>query len=361
MRYLLLLILSVITTANWAQHHKQYIEPSPKEVLQTEIADECFFINKYTKTERLRLYPFNKAKRVELISFKEDGYIPVKNKVINKQRVLEKAVLDSQQTDSLTSLLYNVGFTPIAGIRPWGTGHKCYEPRNGILFIDAAGKVFEYIEICFVCEGRRKSSERFNDGQYCYTKYDLLRNFFSSAGIKYGIEEHNPVLNYKEIFKLDTTDIVFNIEIKLKKKTKNGTDLNSLNEIERTLFLTTNADKIYNHHHLTGLAQFYLGNSGNYYEQTLTELKKIGAYKTLKVLEMSKLQWPEGKIPGDIAVRRAVLLKMINIANLKWEKLEKGLFDYEDEIGGQVLTSKEDLRELIFNFATSHRDKLRDE
>lgn len=296
-----------------------------------------------------------------LISFKEDQYIPVKNKIINKQQVLEKVVLADEQIDSLTSLLYNVGIKPIPGIEPVGTNYKCYEPRNGILFLNSAGKAFEYIEICFACERTRKSSNLVNEGQYCSTKYDLLKNFFLKTGIKYGTGERYPILGYKDIFKLDTMEAVFAIKNKIAKKTADGMDLNGLSDTERILFFTINAQQIYNgSYSLSGISNFYLINSGNYCKQTLIALKDIGANRTLKTLEQADLQWPDGKIPDDISERRALLITIINNADPKWRKLEEELFDYVDEVGARILTAKENLTGLIFEFANSHRNELND-
>gem|GEM_PF-611066 len=363
MRYLFLIFLSVLFTTTLAQRHKKvyhYRPPSALEIMKDEIAEECFFANKYSKAQRLNFYPFNKAAAIKLISFKEEQRIPVKNKIIDEQQVLEQVILSAAQTDSLTNLLYNITFTPVKVTRHLFPGSSCYMPRNGILFMDAKGMAFEYIEICFACERIETSSAHVNEGDDCLTKYDLLRNFFSAAGIKYGTGDREPVQPYQEIFKLDTMDAVFAIQNKLVKKMGDKKDLNLLNETERTLFLTINSDKVYDGRGLSGLAQFYFDNSGNFYPQTLASLKVIGAQRTLKAFEESKIQWPKRQIPESLLKRRAVLLRIVNTANPQWKKIEKGLIDEHDIIGGAELIPKEGLIGMIFKFATLHRDELVD-
>jgi Domain of unknown function (DUF4375) len=363
-RYLFLAVFLFIYTTNLAQQNRKsvkYKEPSSKEIIQNQIACECLFSNKYNKAQRLSFYPFNKAKSVKLISFKMGQNIPVKNRSIIKKQIIEQLTLDNEQIDSLTSLFYNVNFTPVKNIKPHSLGPNCYEPRNGILFLNSKGKVIAYLEICFGCERTIKSSKIVRDGEYCSTKYNLLRSFFSTAGIKYGTSKYQPILTYKDIFKLDTTKAIGEIENKIEKKTKNGKDISALNDTEQILFFTINANQIYDgFEKLSGIGLFYLYNSGNFYQQTLTALKLINAYKTLNVLEQSKLQWPEGKIPENLIQRRELLIKIINNANPQWDKLEKELFNYKEEAGAEILIPKEDLTNLILKFALLHQDELKD-
>ena len=311
---------------------------------------------------RFNIYPFNKAVSIKLISFKETQLIPVKNKVLDAQKVLEQVELTNEQKDSLTNLLYNVGFTPVAGAKRSFFGEaSCYEPRNGILFIDSSGKVFEYLEICFACHRIRKSSSMAHFGEFCSTKYDMLKEFLFNTGIKYGTVEQNPITRYDSILKLDTSDAITAISTKLAKKTANGTNLNQLNEIERHLFFLINAKKIYDGEQLlSGLAQFYSSISGNYYQQTVDVLKESTAYCTVKVIEASRLQWPSQKIPTDMAMRRRVLFSIINNADAHWRKLEKGLYNYDYQIGAVYLIPKESLNKFIYRFVNLHRNELSD-
>lgn len=61
-------------------------------------------------------------------------------------------------------------------------------PRNGILFFNEKGKVFEFIEICFAC---KKVSYSYHDKadseDFERPKFKLLRDFFIKNNIEYGI------------------------------------------------------------------------------------------------------------------------------------------------------------------------------
>ncbi|MGZ3751638.1 MAG: hypothetical protein ACXVJP_18800 [Mucilaginibacter sp.] len=335
--------------------------PPPKVLLQEKIIKECSCTNKYNRAKRLAIYPFNKAVRVKLISFKEFLRTPVKNKVLDTQKVFEQVDLTSDQRDTLSGLLYNVGFTYVPGAkRPVFGEANCYEPRNAILFIDSSGKVFEYLEICFACHRTRKSSSKVHFGEFCEQKYDILKEFLSKAGISYGTAEQDPILKYEEISKMDTSFAISAIDTKLEKKTANGKNLNQLNEAEYHLFLLVNAEKIYEGFLLSGLAQFYSSISGNYYQQIIEALKEEGAYRTIKVMEASRLQWPGHKIPTDMAIRRKILFSIINKAEAHWLKLEKGLYNYKYGVGALYLIPKESIDNLIYKFVNLHHNELCD-
>jgi len=370
-RYIILAVyLFTLVTNGVAQrkHYTQYVEPSAYELLRDQIACECFVHNKYSEKERLNIYPFNKAAQVMLISFDVDEGIPVKSNRLNEQEITEKVVLSHKDIDSLTNIFYNIGFTPLKGAQPYANLTSCYEPRNGVLFLDDNGKVFEYLEMCFACKRQVNSSKKINDGEYCSTKFDLLQLFFNKAGIKYGTNERNPALTYQDIFNfksqsdgIDTVDAISALRNKLEKKTAQGHDLRPLSKTELTLFFAFNADVVYDGStHMSGLTKFYAQHSGNFYNEILNSLDEIGAHKTCEALKTSKWNWPGNSIPQSLVQRRESLLKFINTANPKWENIEKELFICEDEFAARICTPKENLSQLIFNYALTHRGALLD-
>lgn len=152
----------------------------------------CQKINKYTLKQRLTFFPFKKAKEIQLLSFDMPdsvifgGKIPIKNGVLDNARVMENITLSEVQIDSLTHILYNHVY-----LGPFFTIYKieCYNPRNAILFNDAKGKTFAYIELCFECTGNRLSSPKVKPGDFCDEKYELLRIFFRQTGIQFGTQE----------------------------------------------------------------------------------------------------------------------------------------------------------------------------
>ncbi len=146
---------------------------------------------------RLKNYPFNKATAIKLVSFNYGGgqiddtaYInPImpKNKLFTIGRFPFKEIkkIDPLQTDSLTDILFNYGYIKEPTIEDIT---KCYIPRNGILFLNDKGKVFEFIEICFACKRVVYSYyKKANADDFERPKFKLLRDFFIKNKIEYGI------------------------------------------------------------------------------------------------------------------------------------------------------------------------------
>ncbi|WP_342647803.1 hypothetical protein [Mucilaginibacter sp. CSA2-8R] len=305
-----------------------------------EIHDECLFANRYTKSQRLQMYPFNKASKVMLISFKEDAPFPIKRGPVRNEAFLEKCTLNQYQVDSLTSLLYNLNYTPVKDLNMIvaDPGANCYEPRNGILFLNKANKVFGYIEICFGCQRRFKSPGRINDGKYCAGKYELLDKFFYDAGIKYGTSESKINLSYQDILKLDTGDVAAAILEKLDWKTNFGRNLTRLSQVETVLYHAANTIII-----KYSLARFFSSSESNYYKQAVGSLQSIKAFKAANILKASLKYWPGRKLPRELSERRRVLFKIYDKKTPKWNALIEDI---------------EDLNGLIFEFLKMNQSKL---
>ncbi|MFD2147811.1 hypothetical protein [Mucilaginibacter antarcticus] len=160
----------------------------------------CFNNHKYNPTQRRSFFPFNKAASVRLISFTlpsdinqpDDyslAYTPVSagHYKINTRQIKESKILSGAAVDSLTDMMYNVGYTPIKlNFKLVSARYNCYDPHNAILFFNNEGEVNEYIELCFDCERYFLSSSKIKNTIYCDQKYDMLKGFFVAQGIKYG-------------------------------------------------------------------------------------------------------------------------------------------------------------------------------
>ena len=170
-----------------------------KETKQMERSIDCIKHTSKTFTARLKNYPFNRATQIQLVSFKSNAdtlsgwyykdSLPRKNDTVCYSKLYELKNLSFSQVDKLTDLLYNYGYRMRLkddGLIYVATSPQCYNPRNAILFLDSAGKVFEFIEICFQCQKTRESSGKINLGVMCNQKLDLLKSFFVRTGIKYG-------------------------------------------------------------------------------------------------------------------------------------------------------------------------------
>lgn len=188
MKYLIVaLLLSINVVALGQRESQNYVEPAPFYGIFGRKS-------KIKLSERLKNYPFNKTAEIQLVSF--DGGGQIENPIIkpgmpNKQAYLtvlpfqEIKKLNTVQIDSLTDILYNFGYLEEPNMIELA---KCYEPRNGILFLDKKGKIFSFIEICFDCRKISKSNKKITvEEELEAPKIELLKSFFEKAGIEYGI------------------------------------------------------------------------------------------------------------------------------------------------------------------------------
>ncbi|WP_343531242.1 hypothetical protein [Pedobacter sp.] len=158
-----------------------------------EVNIQCLKTNLLSVAQRNKNYPFNKAKRIELISFIDPVTnfttgLPAKNGKLDQAKIREQKTLNIDQINKLTDILFNIGRTPVPNLAYTmvDIGASCYEPRNGIVFFDSNNRVFEYVEICFGCRRSRVSSKRVKVGDECEQKHDILRDFFLEQGLKFG-------------------------------------------------------------------------------------------------------------------------------------------------------------------------------
>jgi len=137
-------------------------------------------------TSRLKIYPFNRAAQIKIVSFPNtnDEHIPLEKDTVNYSRLSEIATLTFSQIDTLTDILYNFEY-PSSGSNQ-RIASMCYNPRNGILFIDNNGKTFEYIEVCFECNRTESSSPKIELYRMWELTFDKLKSFFLKVGIRYG-------------------------------------------------------------------------------------------------------------------------------------------------------------------------------
>lgn len=147
-------------------------------------------------TKRLQEYPFNKAAQIKLVSFNYEGgqiedtvyYNPMMPKLhyaICRFPFAEIKTINYIQVDSLSDIIYNYGYI----IRPEIVNlTKCYITRNGILFLNEDGKVFEFIEICFACKKLAYSyHDKANVEDFERPAFKVLRGFFIKNGLEYGL------------------------------------------------------------------------------------------------------------------------------------------------------------------------------
>lgn len=339
-----------------------FAELSPREEFLMEMANECVSTQRYDRIQRLGFYPFNRASRIQILSFKDDNFIPVQHRKVDYSRLYEYRDLSVDQIDTLTDILYNLDYDPNIKSSTRITGEfKCYEPRNGILFLNAKGEAFEFIEICFECLKTRSSSKRIIEGTYCNQKFDLLKNFFRTVGIGYVEGESYAIRSYDELLKMDTVDLLSGFKKKLAAKLGNAKISARLTDVESKIFFLLNARDIYDAGLVrSGLVDFYYKNSGEFSQQTANALAEVGAGKILAVLTSSLKDWPGGKVPLGTTARRKELLAMANDVFPKWEALQAELYFHDEKDHDYVLTEKEDLNGIIFGYILAQKGLLKE-
>jgi hypothetical protein len=160
--------------------------PIPPPSIRDGYDDQkCYYNGKLTKAERKSIFPFNKAFRIFVISFDSKlGKAAIANDTICYSKTKEIQVLSSAEVNKLTDILYNYNYSKKTNLFT-ETEVGCYYPRHSIIFLDNLDKVISYIEICLECRQIKTSLPKENIGQFCEGKYELIKEFFDSIGIKY--------------------------------------------------------------------------------------------------------------------------------------------------------------------------------
>jgi hypothetical protein len=186
-------------------------------LFQTSFAQkyDCGWYGKKTVEERNKIFPFNKAKKIVLIAFpgEFDGLLKKgdnrsydeANGIIKEYKVRldtlefsykvkEEVVLDEKGRNEISNILINHKLKKIPKGSFLVRMTNCYVPRNAILFFDENDEALCYYEICFQCWGTVMNPDpadlnKYSDIQECHGRLDIIKDFFSKNGIKYGVEE----------------------------------------------------------------------------------------------------------------------------------------------------------------------------
>ena len=132
----------------------------------------------------------------------------------------------------------------------------------------------------------------------------------------------------------DETESILKIQELLWKKTELFEDFENLNEAEKTFLYVEILEAEINN---GGFDQFFFNSSGDYANETLEALKRIGATKNAKIVEEAYSYFPENPIPKNNEKRREILENIDEQTSEKWTQLEDKFYLYEENIGGLVL------------------------
>lgn len=188
-RLVSLLFFLCLSATGYAQKKKKP-PPTPFDV---EVAQpEKTRFTKFSLSKRLSFFPFNKATQIQLVSFglktngserkdQQNHGLPITGDTINFRQLDQRKSLTMTEIDSLSDLLYNT-------CTRWKNFERskmgCFNPRNAILFFDTAGKVFEYIEICFECHDFKVSSKKVKTFEECDPFYEEAKAYFNRLGLE---------------------------------------------------------------------------------------------------------------------------------------------------------------------------------
>lgn len=130
-------------------------------------------------------YPFNKAARVEVISydFSYEDSEEIKNyKIVDgklgiaPKKIIDRIALSQEQVAKLHNILY----TDSCGEE---LRADCYNPAHRVVFYDKKDKVFAYLELCLSCIDYRVSADVAVPKGFCHAKADSLQSLFKQAGV----------------------------------------------------------------------------------------------------------------------------------------------------------------------------------
>lgn len=150
----------------------------------------CVHRDKLTETKRASYYPFNKAKKVFLVSLNDKdwklNYYSKSPKIIDISKAKASKQLNKTEINKLTDLFYNYGYKKMELVKTISQEFECSELKNAIVFVDEKDKPFEYIAFSFDCEKIEFSSQKISYGDECTIKRELVKQFFISNGIETG-------------------------------------------------------------------------------------------------------------------------------------------------------------------------------
>jgi hypothetical protein len=187
--------------------------------------EEGGWYGKLKVEERRKLFPFNEATKVLLISFPdyENSGLRIEDSIVtpwgeklppiglfhSKPSKITKPVLhtfkafykqysayeiielNQQQLDSLSHLAFNYKLRKVPKYILRSTCDcNCYRPRNAVLFFNKYDELILNFEICFECSQFRffPSNKPFNLPAIQSINSNLFKDFFKQCNVHYGVD-----------------------------------------------------------------------------------------------------------------------------------------------------------------------------
>ena len=205
-----LILILLLYSTNLISQRKKNIQPPPPPPSLKGNSNKNINYKEITLEKRMNEFPFKDASKIEIVSFNLESdtkdFLPkpilndsiVDNKIektnidfislkelISKnefERINQRKSLTLNSISKLSDILYNTcskyNFFSVVKL-------GCYNPRNGILFFNEFGEIYEYLEICFECnETISKSKKEVKWEDFCTYVYSELNKFFKNNGIE---------------------------------------------------------------------------------------------------------------------------------------------------------------------------------
>jgi hypothetical protein len=145
---------------------------------------DCVQVGNLTSNQRLSKYPFNKAYKIQILSFSSEALnLPLVNGSLDWNNVKDSITLSRNQIDSLTNLLFNFGCTASKIVKSISTAVAV---DIAIVFIGASNELIDYIDICFDCREIDLFLSKGNKkiGMPCNQRLDRLKQFSQAWGLQ---------------------------------------------------------------------------------------------------------------------------------------------------------------------------------
>ncbi len=127
-----------------------------------------------------------------------------------------------------------------------------------------------------------------------------------------------------------------------------GDDIDELIASQKTFYLNQNIEREINN---GGFKQYFINSSGDFAQETVESLEKIGATKTAAILTKAIEQFPNKFVPKDYNKRMELVEQVEENANVKWEELDNLFYNYEDDLNQLniefIKRNKEDFKSLF--------------
>ncbi len=81
-----------------------------------------------------------------------------------------------------------------------------------------------------------------------------------------------------------------------------------------------------------GFSQFFNNSSGDYTEEVIQSLRKVGSVNFLRLVESAKSQFPNSFVPVDSTERQQILEEIENDASETWDRLDSEFYQYDEDI-----------------------------